>query len=134
MAIVLAKETGEGGGNLRLPNGSGEGALAEWRRVRPDDRNPDVFGAFLIRAMIFPFHESAATAVIGGDNKSRLATIKGNGLHGVPELVDKVVDFVGAVKDEVIAAGVRPIVGFAVADEENLGMIRTDEVEQGNLL
>ena len=104
------------------------------RRVRSDNGDPDIFGAFLIRAMIFPFDEAAAAAVIGSDDESSLAAIKGNGLHGVPELLDKVVDFVGAMEHQVVAAGVRPVVGFTVADEEDLGMICTDEVEQRNLL
>src|SRR6267142_1789539 len=133
-AVILAEKTGDGGGDLRLGNGADVGALAERRGVRADDGDPDIFRTFLFGAMVFPLGEAAAAAVIGGDNESGLIAIGGDGLHSVPELFDEMIDVVSAVEDEVVAAGVAPVVRLAVADKQDFRMVGADVVEQGHLL
>src|SRR6266481_435300 len=133
-AVVLAEKTGEGGSDLRLGNGTGVRALAERRGVRADDGHPDIFRTFLFGAMVFPLGEAAAAAVIGGDNESGLIAIRGDGLHGVPKLLDEMIDVVSAVEHEVVTAGVGPVVRFAVADKQDFGLLGADVIEQGHLL
>src|SRR6266403_439057 len=133
-AVVLAEKTGEGSSDLRLGNGTDVRPLAERRGVRADDGHPDIFRTLLFGAMVFPLGEAAAAAVIGGDNESGLIAIRGDGLHGVPKLLDEMIDLVSAVEDEVVTAGVAPVVRFAVADEQDFGLLGADVIEQGHLL
>src|SRR6266478_8343404 len=114
---LAAGIAGEGSSDLRLGNGTDVRPLAERRGVRADDGHPDIFRSFLFGAMLFPLGEAAAAAVIGGDNESGLIAIVGDGLHSVPKLLDEMIDVVSAVEDEVVAAGVAPVVRFAVADK-----------------
>jgi hypothetical protein len=133
-AVILAEETGESRSELRLRDSADVGSLAKRLRIRADNRNPDIFGAFLFSAVVLPLDESAAASMIRRDDKRGLIAIRGERLHGVPELLNEIVNFINAMEHKIVAAGMRPVVGFAVTDKQDFGLVGADVVEQGDLL
>ena len=77
--IILAEECGECGGDLRLDDGSVVFAYAQRLRIGADHGDPDIFGAFLIHAVFFPFCGAAAAAMVGGDDEGGLTAESGVG-------------------------------------------------------
>ena len=69
----------------------------------------------LLDAVLLPFLEPAAAAVITGDDECCPPAVLGHRLHRLPELPHERVHVVGAFEHEVIVAYVRPPVGLAVA-------------------
>ena len=134
LVVVLAKERSDCGGDLRLSDGSDSGAFTEWFGVGANDRDPDIFRAFLIDAVIFPFNEAAAATVVAGDDESGLVFKSGKRLHLRPKFGHVVIELMGAVKDQVVAAGMSPVVSFSIPDEQRTGVTLADVVEQRKLL
>src|ERR1700722_6407327 len=93
-------------------------ALAERRCIRTHDRNPDIFRAFLLHAMLLPLYRAASTAVVRRDDERRAATVLRHGLHGVPEFLYGLIHAMRAVEHEIVSSLVGPVVGLTVADEQ----------------
>src|SRR5450631_4521008 len=132
-AEVATEERGDGRGDLRLGHGRRPGARAERGRVRTDDRDPDVLGAALVDAVLLPFLEPAAAAMIAGDDEGRSPAVLRDRLHRLPELAHERVHVVGALEHEVVMAYVRPPVGLAVAHEQHARPRRLHVIDERDL-
>ena len=109
-SIILAQKRRDGGGNLALRHGAAIRSLAQRRCVRPDDGDPDVFGALDLFAMIAPGVRAVAAAVIGGDDERRFVAVGGDGLHGAPETFDEAIHVVRGFEHVIVTSAVRNIV------------------------
>ncbi len=128
--VVLADERRHGGGDLRLSHWRDVVAFSERRRIGSDDRDPDVLRALLLDAVLLPLGEAAAATMVGGDDEGRLVPVFGHRLHRVPELLHEEIEAMRAVEHQVVSALMRPIVGLAIADEQDARFRGDHIVEQ----
>src|SRR6266404_3051747 len=133
LAVVLAQQRRHGGCNLGLADLCGVSALTERCSIRTEHRDPDVLRAGLLDAVLLPIDRSAAAAMIGRDDESSLIAIRRQALQGMPELLDEVIEEVRAVEQQVVAARVPPVVGLAVADEQDTRLLLAQGIEQRDL-
>src|SRR5882762_3517281 len=133
LPVVLAQQRRHGCRNLGLAELRGVGALAERSSVRAQPRDPYVLRAWLLDTVLFPIDRSAAAAMIRRDDERSLIPVRRQALQGIPELLDEVIEEVRAVENQVVAAGVRPVVSLAVADEQYARLVFAKRVEQRDL-
>ena len=68
--------------------------------------------------------------MIGGEDESSLVAIFRHGLHDFPQLLHEMVEAVGALQHQIVAALVCPVIGFAISHEEHARMICLHIIQQ----
>src|SRR5438034_762946 len=115
--IIFTQQCRDGRRNLALCVGFGFGSFAGGRRVRADHGDPIAFRAGDLFTVLPPLHRPAAATVVGGEDERCPAAVLGHGLDLFPEPSDEIVHVTRGREIVIVAAGVRPFVGLAEADE-----------------
>jgi hypothetical protein len=87
-------------------------SLPDGRRIRPADCYPISLCSFHLLPVVFPTLQSTVAPMVCRKHKSCFATIIAHGLHGIPQLSNKLIDLMSGVQVEVVTTRVRPFIGF----------------------
>lgn len=97
--------------------------FAQWGDVGTDNGHPGLGGAGGPGTVGRPAAGALSATVIGGDEECGIVAIAGCGLDPVPEFCQQVINGIGLLQVEIIAALVGVLIGLAKSQEEDARLV-----------